>query len=167
MKAVVVYESLWGNTAAVARAVAEGLGDGARALSTAEATPAALAGADLIVAGAPVLGFRLPTEDMRLSVLRTERRAPKPADLSHPSLRAWLEELAPPAGKERFAAFETGLWWSPGGATKSIVEKMTAAGYAEQGKARRFVVRGRYGPMREGELEKARTWGVELARALA
>jgi flavodoxin len=28
MKAVVVYESLWGNTAAVARAIAEGMGLG-------------------------------------------------------------------------------------------------------------------------------------------
>jgi flavodoxin len=30
MKAVVVYESLWGNTAAIARAIAEGIGPGAR-----------------------------------------------------------------------------------------------------------------------------------------
>jgi len=27
MKAIVVYESLWGNTAAIARAIAEGIGD--------------------------------------------------------------------------------------------------------------------------------------------
>ena len=38
MKAVVVYESLWGNTAAVARAIAAGIGPDARALSTSEAT---------------------------------------------------------------------------------------------------------------------------------
>jgi len=36
VKAVVVYESHWGNTAAVARAIAEGLGPEAQALSTAE-----------------------------------------------------------------------------------------------------------------------------------
>lgn len=35
MKAVVVYESLWGNTARIARATAEGIGPEARALSTA------------------------------------------------------------------------------------------------------------------------------------
>ena len=33
MKAIVVYVSLWGNTAAVARAIAEGIGPEARALS--------------------------------------------------------------------------------------------------------------------------------------
>ena len=32
MKAIVVYESLWGNTAAIARAIAEGIGPEARAL---------------------------------------------------------------------------------------------------------------------------------------
>ena len=35
MKAVVVYESLWGNTAAVARAIAEGIGPDAQALTNA------------------------------------------------------------------------------------------------------------------------------------
>ena len=97
MKAVVVYESLWGNTAAVARAIAEGIGPEAQALSTAEATGEALTGVDLIVAGAPVLGFKLPTEQMRQGA-RTNPggKPPRPADLSHPSMRSWLEAL--PAG---------------------------------------------------------------------
>ena len=62
MRAIVVYESHWGNTAAIARAIADGLGPEARALTTDEATRAALEGVDLIVAGAPVMAFRLPTE---------------------------------------------------------------------------------------------------------
>ena len=57
MNAIVVYESHWGNTAAVARAIAEGIGPAARALSTAEASAQAIDGVDLIVAGAPLLGF--------------------------------------------------------------------------------------------------------------
>ena len=93
MKAVVVYESLWGNTARIATAVAEGIGDGTRAVSTSEARPEAVADADLIVAGAPVLGFRLPTDEMRANVARAESRAPAPPDLAHPSLRAWLGAL--------------------------------------------------------------------------
>jgi len=64
MKAIVVYESHWGNTAAIARAIAEGIGPEARALSTAAAIGEVIAGADLIVAGAPQMGFSLPTEGM-------------------------------------------------------------------------------------------------------
>jgi len=64
MKAIVVYESHWGNTAAIAKAIAEGLGLEAKALTTAQATAVAIAGAELVVAGAPLMGFTLPTEAM-------------------------------------------------------------------------------------------------------
>ena len=93
MKAIVVYESHWGNTAAVARAIAEGLGPEALALSTAEATGAAIAGADLLVAGAPLLGFSLPTETMLKGMASNAARDPRPPDLSQPSMRAWLDAL--------------------------------------------------------------------------
>ena len=89
MKAIVVYESLWGNTAAIARAIAEGIGPEARALSTAEATAAEIAGADLIVAGAPVHAFSLPTEQSRRNAGGNTGKTPAP-DLSHPPMRAWL-----------------------------------------------------------------------------
>lgn len=123
MKAVVVYESLWGNTAAIAQAVAEGLGDGAGA-----ATP----------------------------------KPPKPADLSHPSMRSWLAAL--PAGKGRSAAFETRIWWSPGSAAKTILTGLEAAGFAPL-EREKFLVTGRYGPLKDGEIERARAWGARLARA--
>ena len=65
MKAIVVYESYWGNTAAVARAIAEGIGPDARAMSTSEAKDDALIGVGLIVAGSPIVAFALPTEKAR------------------------------------------------------------------------------------------------------
>ena len=104
MKAIVVYESHWGNTAAIARAIAEGIGpEAASALSTAEATGEAIAGADLIVAGAPLLGFSLPTESMVKGLASNIGGNPTP-DLSHPSMRSWLEAL--PKGDGRAAGFE-------------------------------------------------------------
>ena len=98
MKAIVVYESHWGNTAAVARAIAEGIGPEARALSTAEANGEAVAGADLIVAGAPLLGFSLPTESMLKGMATNAGRDPTPPDLSHPSMRSWLATLPKGSG---------------------------------------------------------------------
>lgn len=165
MKAVVVYESHWGNTAAIARAIAEGLGPGAQALSTQEATAAVLADADLLVAGAPVLGFRLPSDTFLASIAANPGNSPAHADFSGPSLRSWLERL--PAGSGRFAAFETRIWWSPGGATGAIAAELERAGYRSLDKPHRFVVRGKYGPLRDGELGKARRWGAELAQAFA
>jgi hypothetical protein len=163
MRAVVVYESLWGNTAAVARAIAEGIGPETRVYATDEATPAVVENADLIVAGSPVFGFRLPTENMRAQAA-ADAKAPRPPDLSHPSLRSWLDGLPP--GRGRSASFETRIWWSPRGATGSIDAKLKRAGYRPIDKGHRFVVQGAYGPLRDGELEKARAWGAELAQAM-
>lgn len=165
MKAVVVYESLWGNTAAVARAVADGIGPDARCLTTDEASREVIADADLVVAGAPVLGFSLGGEQIRAAIAQDEADAPKPPDLSHPSLRSWLETLPHAAG--RSAAFETRIWWSPRGATGDIEERLARAGYRPIAKAQKFVVTDKYGPLRDGELERARQWGRELAATLA
>lgn len=164
MKAVVVYESLWGNTAAVARAIAEGIGSSSRALTTEEATPEVVADADLLVVGAPVLGFRLGGDEIRAAIGRDEANAPAPPDLGHPSLRSWLEVL--PIGRGASAAFETRIWWSPRGATGDIEAGLRRAGYRVVAKGERFVVKDKYGPLREGEIERARAWGAKLARSV-
>jgi hypothetical protein len=162
MNAVVVYESLWGNTAAVAREIAEGLGVGVRALSTAEAAGEAMAGVELIVAGSPVLGFKLPTEEMRRGARDNPGgRPPRPADLSHPSMRSWLDGL--PAGHGLSAAFDTQVRGPFGKAAPAIAEALEAAGYERLADPVGFVVKGKFGPMRKGELERARQWGSELA----
>jgi hypothetical protein len=164
MKAVVVYESLFGNTAAIARAVAEGIGPEARALTTDEATVEVLSGADVIVAGAPVIAFGLASQKTREGIGRGEGDGSTPPDVDHPSLKSWLENL-PSGHGAAGAAFETRLWWSPRGATGSIERGLRGAGYVTIAKAEKFVVEGKYGPLREGELDRAREWGHELAVA--
>jgi len=160
MKAIVVYESHWGNTAAIARAIAEGIGPEAVVLTTSDAVGEVLTGVDLIVAGAPVLGFSLPTEDMLKGLVREAT----PPDLSHPSMRAWLAAL--PKGKGRSTAFETRIWWSPGGSIKGIQRELENAGYTALAAAERFIVKDRYGPLKEGELERAKLWGAALAKEM-
>jgi hypothetical protein len=161
MKAVVVYESLWGNTAAVARAVAEGIGPETMVLSTAEAKPAEVADADLLVAGAPVQGFSLPSDKMRAGIKPDQDPAP---DLSIPTMRSWLERL--PVGSGRSAAFDTKIRWSPGSAAAQIDHHLTKSGYVPVVKAEHFIVNGQTGPVRDGELERARLWGAALRRAV-
>ena len=164
MKAVVVYESHWGNTAAIAQAIAEGIGSGTRALNTDEATREALAGVDLIVAGSPVIAFALP-RDGSLNQIAKDEKAPVPPDVSHPLLRTWLHNL--PVGHGFAAAFETRIWWSLRGATGTIESMLRESGYERLLPGERFTVAGGYGPLRAGEAERARRWGAELAAAMA
>jgi flavorubredoxin len=160
VSAIVVFESFWGNTAQVARAIAEGVGPDARALNTDEATAEVLAGAELVVVGAPVIGFSLVQESGRQQLAR-EVGAPSRADLSHRSMRSLLESV--PTGGGRFAVFETGLGWSPSGAHKAMTKAFQGAGYTEAAKKERFLVAGRFGPMKDGEIERAKEWGASLA----
>jgi hypothetical protein len=163
MKAVVVYESHWGNTAEIARAIGTGLGPETPVLTTDEAVGPVVTDADLIVAGAPVMVFGLPSEKVLGALANGNAKAPSPPDLSHPSLRSWIAGL--PFGTGRAAAFETGLKWSPGGATGAIERGLEAAGHRRLAQGRRFLVKGQFGPLRDGQLEAAHQWGAELAAA--
>ena len=166
MHAIVVYESVWGNTAAIARAIAEGLGAGTRAYPTDEVPAALLASVDLIVAGAPVFGFRLPTEGVRDRILRDEADAPRPPTSrtrrSDRGLTGFPIRARTTDRPVRSAAFETRIWWSPRGATGTIEKRLARLGYPPLAPAEKFVVRDKYGPLREGELERARAWGRAL-----
>jgi hypothetical protein len=162
MNAVVVYESFFGNTAAVANAIAEGIGPQAKAMTTDDATSDVVSQADLVVVGAPVMGFRLPTDSIRTGLLR-EYDAPTPPDTTHRSMRSWLEDL--PAGTAPVAMFETRFRFSPGGSIGTIAHELERAGYRPIGKGQKFLVTGKYGPLKVGELQRARQWGAALATA--
>ena len=163
MRAIVVYESHWGNTAQIARAIAEGIGPDAQALNTDDATPSVVAAAELVVAGAPLMALGLPSDGMVANAGK-DPKAPRPADVAHPPLRHWLENL--PASHAAAASFETKLRWSPGGATGAIDDRLRRAGFRTIAKGPKFSEATPYGPLRDGELERARTWGAELAAAI-
>ena len=124
-----------------------------------------VSGSDLIVAGAPVHAFRLASDASRQKLARDPSQAETPPDLAHPALRSWLEAL--PSGHGRYAAFDTRLWWSPGSATGAIAKLLERAGYTQLTKPQKFIVAGTHGPLRDGEVERARQWGKELALLLA
>ena len=52
------------------------------------------------------------------------------------------------------------------GATSTIDRSLRKAGFRTITKAEKFVVTGTYGPLREGELERARAWGADLWAAM-
>ena len=169
MDAVVVYESMWGNTAAVAHAIAAGLGEGALALSTGAATAELVADARLIVAGAPVHGLNLPTDGTRATAVEKTVGKPGPhADLSGPSMREWIEALPP--GERLCAAFDTGIHGPLGrGAAPAIISRMEALGYTAVDKPHTFrvaLVTRSTSPgalLLPGQERKASVWGAKLA----
>ena len=83
-----------------------------------------------------------------------------------PGLRTWLADL--PDGQEgRAAAFDTRLDkapWFTGVASRGIAKRLRRHGYKIVS-TESFLVEDSEGPLEEGELDRARGWGAELAGA--
>jgi hypothetical protein len=167
MNAVVVYESMYGNTHAVAEAIADGLG-GAPVLSVHDpAVSERVAGADLLVAGGPTHVHGMTSARTRQGAVDAVHDAShlEPDATEAPGLREWLEGLA---GDGRAAAFDTRAdkpEWLTGAASRGIAKRLRRHGY-DVVAVESFLVTDTEGPLVDGELDRARSGGRELARAV-
>ncbi|HEX8715112.1 MAG TPA: hypothetical protein VF706_06025 [Solirubrobacteraceae bacterium] len=165
MNAVVVYESVYGNSRAVAEAIAEGLG--ASALPVSEALAPATE-ADLLVVGGPTHMHGMTTERSRQMAIAAAHEDGGAAVDAHagdgPGLRVWLREL-PSVSKRKAACFDTRLDRSPwltGVAARGIGRRLRGRGYDVLA-TESFLVEDAEGPLEDGELDRARAWGAHLA----
>ena len=144
MKTLIVYDSVYGNTEKIAKAIGEGITGEVEVLRAGEVDPSKLEAFDLIIVGCPTHGGR-PT----------------------PAMRDFLNKAPEPAFKgTNVAAFDTRL-------TNKLVSIFGyAAGRIAgtlKGKGGRlvvspegFYVKGSKGPLKEGELERAAGWAKEI-----
>jgi flavodoxin len=170
MRALVIYESMYGNTHAIADAIAEGLGGevGVRPVHDAGGVPGDL---DFLVVGGPTHMHGLSTalsRKMAVSAAKEDAGTVEPGATEEPGLREWLRGLD--GAGLRAAAFDT-----RGDARASV----TLTGSAARGIGRRlrrrgcdvidsqsFLVEDAEGPLEDGELDRAREWGAALAQAM-
>jgi flavodoxin len=146
MKAHIVYDSAYGNTKAVAEAIAQGLKPiRAAAVSVTDFNPGNLSGGDLLIVGSPINGWR-PT--------------PKITELLGQLANGKLKGI-------KATAFDTRVrFFIHGDAAKTITKLLTEGGANIISRPAPFYVRGTEGPLRSGELEKATGWAKSLASAL-
>lgn len=163
MKALVVYESLFGNTEQVARAVTTGLSEYlAVELVDVTAAPAAInEPLDLIVVGGPTHAFSMTRRSTREDAFKQGATHGSP----EVGLRDWLEKLRGGPHSERVATFDTRVnkvRHLPGSAAKGAAKFVRKLGYSAAAEAESFYVDDVSGPLLEGELERARAWGERL-----
>jgi len=176
MRCVVAYESMYGNTRAIAMAIAEGI----RTVATADVLPVSqlrdLNGAGLLVLGAPTHARGMPRPSSRSNAVATvakrgeHLRAEPEAEAA--GVREWLDqariERHRSGGIERLpvAAFAThyALPLNVGGsAAKPIARRLKRAGGELVDRPMSFrVVTGDV--LAPGETARARAWGESLAR---
>lgn len=171
MNALVVYESMFGNTEAIAQAVGEGLAPtfAVTLVGAGTAAPALPDDLSLLVVGAPTHRFGLSRADSRLDAARRVDATKTSPDTG---LREWLQGL--PAGGVHVdaAAFDTCV------ASPGWVRHLGRAGRVATARLRRkggrivatpesFFVTGMAGPLRDDEIARARRWAAQLAARVA
>ncbi len=146
VKALIVYDSAYGNTEKIARAVAGALapsGD-VKVLRAGEANTSELESIDLLIVGSPTQGGR-PT----------------------PAIQDFLNKVSEPAIRGiNVAAFDTRIstrWvgifgYAAGRIAGSLKTKGGTLILSPEG----FFVKGTEGPLKEGELERAASWAREI-----
>jgi Flavodoxin len=173
MRAVVVYESMYGNTHLIADAIGAGLRTAfeVRVLPVSQARPDVVADADLLVVGGP-------THIHGMSRARTRKAAVQAADKPvgglkvepdalGPRLREWFGWLGRYPG--RAAAFDTrmhGHATLTGRAAKGIARGLREHGFDVVAEPESFLVT-KQDRLEPQEQDRARDWGTKLAKDIA
>ncbi|HEU4566990.1 MAG TPA: flavodoxin domain-containing protein [Marmoricola sp.] len=166
MRAVVVYESMFGNTAEIAQAIADGLADGGIAATVASSGEASVdtgVDADLLVIGAPTHGLTLSTPRSRAAA----RQQGAAVDPIAPGVREWLARALAPPTAGAVAAFDTrarSMRHWPGSAARKESRILRRHGAVLADRPTSFYVTGAKGPLAPGETGRAHEWGQALAR---
>lgn len=170
MRALVVYESMFGNT----RAIAEAIRDGATragaevTLTPAESAPTDAADFDLVVVGAPTHAHTLPQATSRVEAAQWAENPVKALALEPSAggagVREWLKGLGAIDGPPRFAAFATRVDMPrifTGDASGAIAKRLKGVGIRDV--ERECFLVSSVNVLLDGEVDRARAWGARLA----
>jgi len=167
MKTLVVYESMFGNTERIARAVAHGLAETLDVeVQEVSSAPAQVSGYtyDLAVVGGPTHAFSLSRPSTRADAVRQGASQGEQGF----GLREWIGRLRAGAQVPVVATFDTRVekvrGW-PGSAAHKAARMLRRDGF-EAMTTESFYVTDVAGPLAAGEVERARAWGRRLAQDL-
>jgi hypothetical protein len=173
MRAIVVFESMYGNTRHIADAIADGLrwSIPTDVVLARDAAGMDLVDLELIVAGGPTHAWGLSSKRTRVGA---EQDATKHPDhvlddaQAGIGIREWLQDVhfEHPC---RGVGFDTRLdkpQALTGSAARSIQRRLHHVGLASFDKPHSFKVTGMAGPLAPGEIERAEQWGEAMGREL-
>ena len=149
MTILVAYASMFGNTARVARAIGEALGENhsvdLKPIGEIDELPADL---EALIVGGPTYAHGV-----------------------EPAMKAFLDRLQPGSLQHvAVAAFDTRVNWPKllsGAASKGIAERLEHKGARMISRPESFLVEDKDGPLLAGEEERAAEWGRHLATQIA
>ncbi len=163
MRALVVFESMFGDTKAVADAIAVGLAE-TMLVETVEvgSAPTAIDPAiDVLIVGGPTHAFGMSRVGTRQDAVKQSEGAGVLSDKL--GIREWLE-VVNVSPQLQVAAFDTRVYKPhlPGSAAHAAERRLRRLGCTVFAPAKSFYVAGTKGPLVDGELDRAVGWGRSL-----
>lgn len=152
MKALVVYDSVFGNTEKVAQAIAAALQT--TAVPVGQAALDQLEGLDLLIVGSPTRGFR-PTEGA--SQLLNTLTKNHLSGVGAAAFDTRIDLATIDSSVFRFIVNKGGY------AANTIAKALEKKGGRLLASPEGFLVTGEQGPLKDGELERAAAWGAQIA----
>ena len=146
MKVLIVYDSVYGNTEKIAKAIGGAITGEVKVLRVDEANPSELEAIDLFIVGSPTQGGR-PTPAIQDFLNRIQEAA--------------LEGVNVSAFDTRLSTRLVGVF---GYAAGRIAGSLKTKGGTLIASPEGFFVKGREGPLKEGELDRAARWAKEFAK---
>jgi flavodoxin len=160
MKAMVVYDSVFGNTGKIAQAIGHALGspENAETLRVNEVTPEQLTGLTLLVVGSPTRQFNPTgaTTSFLKSIPKNGLKGVRVAAFDTRFTVSAIEEV-------RILAFFVKIF---GYAAKPIANRLEKRGGELAVSPEGFYVADTEGPLLEGELERAADWAGQIIATL-
>ena len=146
MKVLVVYDSAYGNTEKIARAIGGAITGDVKILRVGEVNPAELDSFDLLIIGSPTYGGR-PTQPVQDFISKIPD-----SDIEGKSFAAFDTRVE--------AKFAKIFGYAAGIIADSLKKKDGNLVLPPEG----FFVTGKEGPLKDGELERATNWAKELTK---
>lgn len=167
MRALVVFESMFGNTRKIAEAIADGLAPwlDVEIVEAGAAPPAIADDIDLVVVGGPTHTFGMSRPETRRDAAT---RTAEPLVSAGNGIREWIAALPRTTPKVAAATFDTKVRRPllPGSAASAAARQLRRLGLHMIARPQSFYVGGTTGPLLDGEVNHACGWGRELAMAV-
>ena len=170
MKALIVFESMFGNTVAIAHAIGEGISPemSVEVVEVSDAPAVIGDDIDLLAVGGPTHAFGMSRPSSRKSAANQSSRG---LVSTGEGIREWLATLSKEHADVAAVAFDTrsaspGWIRFMGTAGSGINKRLRKLGFRMVASPEHFLVVGTEGPLLDGEQERARHWGANVAAAV-
>ncbi len=171
MSVLVIYESMFGNTEAIAEAIADGVrresehhppGPEVGVVPVAQAPVQLPDDVTMLLIGGPTHAFSMSRESTRADAVRQGATG-----TARIGIREWIDACQPRA-ELPVHTFDTRVHvrMMPGSAAKQAATALRRKGFRQAKRGESFWVGGTDGPLSHDEIVRARAWGAFVAEAM-